>query len=921
MLKRLWFVAVVGLVLAPAVALAQETGTVSGNVFERNGSPVAGATVKISGDAMPVARTTRTSTTGAYSFLALLPGTYVIEVEKAGVGKVGRGVVVSVGRDTQAEFILGAVTEEVTVTAVPPAVDLKSTEVSFNFTRDFIQDLPLDRSYLGLLQLIPGIAENGSFAPNGGGSRQDNTYLVDGVNITNPLFGYLGTEVNELDVVEVNAKRGAITADFGRSAGFVSNAVTRSGTNRFSGSYRFEAIPNEWIHASKKTIRSNTDRWVNAASAGGPIVKDRLFFYASARIFRSKGTRSANLFGPLPDRKDRTNEVFGKVTAPIGSSQFVNVSYRHRPSEADYAGIGANDAPTVGTNSQGTNRVVSASYDWFLNSRTTVTVKYLHMDEQNETVAITDLGFQPPFDVNNLPKMGRVVIGGVGQGGASLRLNRQNYYRNEVKATIGRFFDFAGMTHQVKGGFGYDEGVEDLTRKSNGWGDISNVTVSGQPRIRANYYPEQPTQLSKGRTYSIFLQDDISLTPRLTVNAGLLLSKDEFIQELPNLVPASSTTIIQTGTFLAFGFSKQVQPRIGFNYQLRKGRGDKVYANWGRFYGLDQKSSARALASGRLYTENADFDPVTGALISQAPQANTVSKNIRPGTTPPFMDEVVFGYATPLGDGWSMDAFFLYRDTDSFIEDIPTVLPFSTFVYQNDPVADRKYKTLALELNRHMRDRWSMNVSYAWSKLYGNYDQDYSGGLGGAAVFNTSSLINDGPGSFAADTFRQGVLSQDRPHVFKVLATWMPEWIENLSLGTYVRAQSGTPWEARGFPWGSGATLLRLLEPVGTNRNPMWLNTDLLVKYGIPVDSRRTARLELRILNLFNQETVLFADRQKFLNPRNQTVIGTPPADCLPCWTDAYTAAQPTTQPNPNFGKPQAYASPRRLLMSFLFDF
>ena len=66
---------------------------------------------------------------------------------------------------------------------------------------------------MGLTQLIAGIADNGGFAPNGGGSRQDNTYLMDGVNITNPLFGYLSTEVNELDIAEVNIKRAGISAE------------------------------------------------------------------------------------------------------------------------------------------------------------------------------------------------------------------------------------------------------------------------------------------------------------------------------------------------------------------------------------------------------------------------------------------------------------------------------------------------------------------------------------------------------------------------------------------------------------------------------------------------------------------------------------------------------------------------------------
>ncbi len=245
--KSLCLFLIAALALATPV-FAQQTGSLSGVVVDSGGKVVAGATVKITSDVLPAARSTVTSESGMYSLLQLLPGTYTIEFEKSGVGKTSRVAIVSVSRDTQMDVILGQqVSEAVTVSAMAPRVDLKSSEVSFNYKREFIQDLPLDRSYLGLLQLIPGVAENGGFAPNGGGSRQDNVYMVDGVNITNPLFGYLSTEINELDILELNAKRGAVSAAAGRAQGFISNAVTKSGTNRFAGGYRFEAIPNQWI--------------------------------------------------------------------------------------------------------------------------------------------------------------------------------------------------------------------------------------------------------------------------------------------------------------------------------------------------------------------------------------------------------------------------------------------------------------------------------------------------------------------------------------------------------------------------------------------------------------------------------------------------------------------------------------------------
>ena len=205
-------------------------------------------------------------------------------------------------------------------------------------------------------------------------------------------------------------------------------------------------------------MRAITDRWVNAFNVGGPVVKNRLFFYGSGRVFQSKSTRAANLFGPLPDREENTTEFFGKITASLASNMALNVGYRHRPTEIDYAGIGTNDSPAVATNTEGTNRVVNVNYDWFAGSRTTVSAKYVRMDEQSEAVAVTDLGFQPPFDPNNLAEMGRVVVNGVAVGGASLRLDRRKLLPRRVQGDLTHFLDLAGMQHKANGGIRREPG-------------------------------------------------------------------------------------------------------------------------------------------------------------------------------------------------------------------------------------------------------------------------------------------------------------------------------------------------------------------------------------------------------------------------------------------------------------------------------
>ncbi|HEY8551041.1 MAG TPA: TonB-dependent receptor, partial [Vicinamibacterales bacterium] len=705
------------------------------------------------------------------------------------------------------------------------------------------------------------------------------------------------TEVNEFDIQEFSVKRGAITAEFGRSSGFVTNAVTRSGSNTLHGGFRLEAIPNEWIRDSDKTIRSSTDRFVPSVALGGPVLRDRIFFYASAQLARSDTTGRVNNLGPVPDRKTRTSDYFGKLTAAPANDHFFAASYRARPNQDDYAGVGANDAASVATNNEGTNRVATANYSWFFSSRGYLDVKYLRLDEQNESVAVTDLGFRPTFDVNNLAAMGAFTDAGVTVGGNSLRLNRQNYTRDEVKAVVSQYLDFGGASHQLKFGFGAEATTEDLTRLSNGWGAVSIVQAGRQ--ILARYYPLQPSQLSKSRTYSLFVQDNISIGTRIVINAGVLLNRDEFAQEIE-----------RTDTFLTFGMGDQIQPRIGINYQLRAGKGDKIYANYGRYYNSDQKSSARSLAPNRLYTHDALFDAFTGELISDEPGSNTTGKVLR-DFDPTYTDEVLFGYATPLTTNWSLDAFFLYRTSTNFIEDQPTILPASSFVVDNLANAERKYRTFTVELSRRLADRWSLNASYAYSRLWGNFDLDYAAG----AVFNTSSILQDGPGVFVEDRFRYGPLSQDRTHVFKLFGTWVP--VERLTLGGYLRAQSGQPWEARGRDWYDGYR--RYLEPAGSRRNDTWVNVDFLAAYRLPLGSRAGITFEGRILNLFNAETALERDNRLYLDGRIRTLDGTERPGDPASYTDAMI--QGTTQPNPRFGEPTVYAAPQRLLGTIRIDF
>ncbi|HEY0787372.1 MAG TPA: carboxypeptidase regulatory-like domain-containing protein, partial [Thermoanaerobaculia bacterium] len=742
-LVKIFAVAAALLISVPA-AQADVYGSISGVVRDRDGAPLPGVTVSVTGPVLPRGRDTVTEANGVFAVLNLPPGTYAVTASLAGMGSVRSNAVVAVDKDTSITLTLNpSVAESITVTAATPSVDMKSTEVNFNFDSKTIERLPLPRTYQGLFQLAPGIAAGTGFAPVAGGGRQENMFLLDGASVTNPSFGYVGignTDANELDIADFNVKRAGFTAEFGRATGMVVNAVTKSGTNEFAGAIRQEWLPGDWA-ADAKLFAASTDRSRTAANIGGPIWRDHIFGYLSGRYETIDTTDRVNFFGPVPDENQTIEEKFGKLTATPASSMFLSVGYREIPLDDPNTGVGNYDLPEVGCDVETTKTVATADYSWTVAQNTLVEAKVLRSKEENHFVARTDLGFKPPFDINNLRQMGAVSIldpGGSGRlvrGGAYyVRLSTQDYKNEDNKVAVTQFFDLGTTSHQVKAGVGYAYGEEALVRLSNGWGTVT--VLSNQ--IRADYYPDQPPLLGFGKTYSAYVQDAITVNDRLNVNIGVLANRDEFGQEWQG----------ESLTFLKFGMGDQIQPRLGVTYNLIPDLGDKLYANYGRYSNMEQKSTSRGLAPHTIVLSRATFDRVTGALISDVPRSGlSFNAQILPDTDPTYTDEFLVGYAVPLWSFWTLDSFFMFRETKDFIEDYPDPMPDGAYYASNIP-AERRYHGLTIDFARRFANRWSADFNYTWSRLYGNYDFDTPGGAG---TYNTASAIHDGPGIMTTD--------------------------------------------------------------------------------------------------------------------------------------------------------------------------
>ena len=300
---------VVGVFLMSAMLLAQTfRGTILGTVTDPSGAVVAGATVKVHNTGTGLERSATTSADGSYSFPELPIGTYTVTVTQSGFQTfVATGVTVDVATDRRIDAALktGAVATQVEVSADDlPLVETTSNVLGGVITAQTAQDIPVNgRDYTKLIYLNPGVAGSpdqisdspgsfGEFSMNGARGRSNN-YLLDGTDMNDGyrndpaineagVFGTPSTILPIDAVAELNVLSN-FEPEYGRNAGAVVNIVTKSGTNALHGTageyFRNNALDarNYFNPSSQPKAPFHNNQF--GASLGGPIIKDRTFFF------------------------------------------------------------------------------------------------------------------------------------------------------------------------------------------------------------------------------------------------------------------------------------------------------------------------------------------------------------------------------------------------------------------------------------------------------------------------------------------------------------------------------------------------------------------------------------------------------------------------------------------------------------------
>ena len=345
------------LMLVTAVAFGQaQRGTVTVTVTDADGAVLPGATVSASSEQSLTRRSVISDAQGEAKLVGLDPATnYVVAVALDGfAGARLEGVQVRAGQDTAltAELQLAEISEELVVTAESPLVDVTKTQAGQDITLQLTESLPTARSYQDYLQLVPGVQDALGTTDNPAsrsginyrdidgaagqvGRSTDNLYYFDGINVTDRTLGTNGANLNTEIIQEQSVLTGAIPAEFVGAPGLISNVVTKSGGNQFSGSVNYYLQSDSFVEDNDHFADESFSTFDAAVTLGGPIIKDKAWFFASFR--QTEEERDvANEDGQfLRTVTEENDQAFAKLTWSLTDSDVISGTFLSDPRDLD----------------------------------------------------------------------------------------------------------------------------------------------------------------------------------------------------------------------------------------------------------------------------------------------------------------------------------------------------------------------------------------------------------------------------------------------------------------------------------------------------------------------------------------------------------------------------------------------------------
>jgi len=641
-IKRLVVLAAI-LLLVPLMVFGQEvTGSIAGTIYDASGAVVPGATIEVAGPGLPRALTTVSETNGNYKFPSLPAGTYEVTASASGFHSMKQvGINVALGKISRVDFKLavGAVSETVTVTGAAVMVDTTSSASAITVDRAFFDQLPKGRAFYDLIQLAPGArneSKSGGYQIDGS-SGSENTYYLDGMEVTNVQTGVLSgaSRVPVEAVQQVEVKNGVMDAQYGGAMGGVVNAVVRTGTNSFHGQAGFyfnnnsmsarprptlEMDPTDATRTKARYFQNTMDdysTWNPVFDVGGPILKDKLFFFTGFMPTRTITNRTVTFLSNNQTGDFTTKSVQHYMVNKLDFAPFskirTNFSWVWNPSynRGNLPARQGTDDPTynwAGVGNYSAANILTGQIDYIATNKLLFSFRggYHFTDyknayalkQQTAIYSTANTMFTLPSSVPVLTNAGWVQM-------YYARTDFDVYQRVNLSADGSYLLNLKGQ-HNLKFGWMTNRLSNDVSALTYPDGyyrfywnqSYTCVTsqCSGKQRGTYGYY-RWYTYGTLGDASSdnqgLYVQDSWRVNKHLTLNLGLRAERE--------FLPSFEKAGIAAAPPIEFGWSKKISPRIGGAWDPKGNGKMRVYASWGDFYDVMKYEMPRGSFGGDIY--------------------------------------------------------------------------------------------------------------------------------------------------------------------------------------------------------------------------------------------------------------------------------------------------------------------------------
>jgi hypothetical protein len=878
-----------------AVPLGAQTlvGTIAGEIRDEQGGALPGATVSLIGKTGT--KTTTSASDGTYRFAAVEPGSYSVQAVLAGFQALQQdNVTVSVGKQINLDFAMkiGGFTETATVMGEAPVVDVQSSATQNELSQDLLFNMPIRQgnTATNLLNFAPGINNGAAY---GGDADSGNGLLIDGVDTRDPSGGTAWTFYNFNIVEEVQIQGIGAPAEYGAFSGAIVNTVTKSGGNRFQGLF-------DGIYTKSSLASDNlTDEIVTANPAlgdpakieeltdfttqfSGPIVQDKLFFFASAQRYHRRDDPT----GP----RTVSDEISPRINVKLTWQPTPNDVFMGHVQYDSYSIIGRAGVSALLATDNLTNREDAPEWVWITNWR--------HLFGSNTFVEAKYTGWWGFYDLN--PELQRPLR--IDENGGYHPDSGQGWFyyadrgRHQLNASVSHFAEGFGK-HNLKFGV---EVERSRTRDRYGFVGLYYYDYAGAP-----YYGYDYSYDISGRNAreSLYVQDSWEIGNRLTINPGIRIDHVRGKNPDQSNFPYGTTNIA---------------PRFGFAFDLTGDHKTVLKGSYSQYYEgiFNDVYKAATPGIGDYVTYDVTACPGVSplqrcpqSLWTEVGRTPTPLATIDPDIKHPRTDEISLGIERALGNDIRISVTGIKRDNRNLVGAVlpdarwerriltsataPGLTPQQVPVYRwmnaaasennlfitnpdgftfldvnGNPLgtidAERGYKALMTVLSKRFSNRWVGQVSYVIQKSDGTRDNTSEGLFTSTATTAAGAFYRT---PTLALTNSQGESTNSRRHELKVMLGVQVPVVE-VGINAYFRSLSGRPFQAEqrfaASAFGGSAFVANsawrtpLVEPRGSRRRERENILDLRLEkiFNIGGGGKNRLAVYADITNAFNESVI-----------------------------------------------------------------